>query len=90
MTETLGAAQVGSDREASIVRTKSNRPTMATSVVSLNRPMKVETMPGITIRSACGRTMKPIVCQVPRPSDFAPSYWPLGIAWRPPRTTSAM
>ena len=34
-----------------------------TSVVSLNRPMKVLTMPGSTIFSACGRTISRIICQ---------------------------
>ena len=38
-------------------------PTMATSEVSLNSEMKVLTMPGITILSACGRMMKPIISQ---------------------------
>ena len=38
-------------------------PTMKTSVVSLNSPMKVLTMPGMTIFSACGRMMSRIICQ---------------------------
>ena len=38
-------------------------PTIATSDVSLNRPMKVLTMPGMTICSACGRMMRTIICQ---------------------------
>ncbi len=41
---------------------KSKMPTMVTSVVSLNRPMKVLTISGITIRSAWGRMMKRIFC----------------------------
>jgi hypothetical protein len=36
---------------------------IATSVVSLKRPMKVLTMPGIEIFSACGRMMSRIDCQ---------------------------
>jgi hypothetical protein len=39
---------------------KSNSPMISTSVVSLNRPMKVLTMPGMTIFSACGRTISAI------------------------------
>ena len=35
----------------------SSRPMNSTSVVSLNRPMKVFTMPGIEILSACGKTI---------------------------------
>ena len=38
-------------------------PTMKTSVVSLNRPMKVLTMFGMVIFSACGRMMSRIICQ---------------------------
>ena len=34
-----------------------------TRLVSLNRPMKVLTMPGMTSFSACGRTIRPIFCQ---------------------------
>ena len=33
------------------------------ALVSLNRQMKVLTMPGITIFSACGRMISRIVCQ---------------------------
>jgi hypothetical protein len=44
-----------------MVRRKSKMPTMVTSVVSLNRPMKVLTIPGITIRSAWGRMMNTII-----------------------------
>ena len=58
----VGAAQAGSMREASIVLMRSKMPTIATSDVSLNRPMKVLTIPGITIRRACGRMIRPIIC----------------------------
>ena len=61
---TVGAAQVGSMREASTVLMRSKMPTIATREVSLNSPMKVFTMPGITILSACGRMMRTIICQV--------------------------
>ena len=36
---------------------------MTTSEVSLNSAMKVLTMPGITILSACGRMISRIFCQ---------------------------
>ena len=36
---------------------------MMTSVVSLKSAMKVFTMPGITIFSACGSTISPILRQ---------------------------
>ena len=38
-------------------------PTMKTSVVSLNSPMKVLTMFGMVICSACGRMISRIICQ---------------------------
>ena len=38
----------------------SSRPMKTTSVVSLNSPMKVLTMPGIEIFSACGRMISRI------------------------------
>ena len=38
-------------------------PTMKTSVVSLNRPMKVLTMFGSVTRSACGRMTSAIMRQ---------------------------
>ena len=42
---------------------RSNMPMMLTRLVSLNRPMKVLTMPGMTSFSACGSTISPIFCQ---------------------------
>ncbi|MNC93643.1 hypothetical protein D3C83_103160 [compost metagenome] len=42
---------------------RSVRLTMLTSDVSLNRPMKVLTIGGITIVIACGSTILPIFCQ---------------------------
>ena len=66
-------------------------PMMRTSVVSLNRPMKVLTMPGMTIFSACGRTIEPHHLPVAEARAHAPPRTgPCGIACSPPRTTSAM
>ena len=63
---------------------------MMTSEVSLKVPMKVLTSGGITIASACGRTIEPGALPIGRgPSASAASIWPFGIACRPPRTTSA-
>ena len=42
---------------------KKKMPMMSTSEVSLKKPMKVFTSGGITVRSACGRMMKPVFCQ---------------------------
>ena len=39
------------------------RPMISTSVVSMNRPMKLLTMPGIEMRSACGRMMSAFIFQ---------------------------
>jgi hypothetical protein len=62
---------------------------MTTRVVSLSRLMKSPTLAGITARSAWGSTMKMFVCAVERPRALAASFWPLGMACRPPRTFSA-
>ena len=68
----------------------SKSPMISTRVVSLKRLMKMPTMPGIEIFSAWGRMMSRIAPQYLRPRESAASYWPLGIACRPPRITSAM
>ena len=42
---------------------RSNIEMMSTSVVSLNMPMKVLTMPGMTSFSACGMMIRRVFCQ---------------------------
>ncbi|MCY1301993.1 hypothetical protein D9M70_516310 [compost metagenome] len=83
-------AQLASVKLKRTMPSRSNMPMIDTSDVSLKRPMKVLTMPGMTSFSACGSTMRFIFCQKLRPSESAPSYCPFGMACRPPRTTSAM
>ena len=51
--------------------------------------MKVFTSGGTEMRSACGRMMSQVRRQNGSASACAASYWPRGIACRPPRTTSA-
>ena len=63
MRPLVGTALFAAAYMAEVVRSRSKMPTMATSVVSLNRLMKFDTMPGITSVSACGRMMSRIVCQ---------------------------
>ncbi len=62
---------------------------MVTSDVSLKVLIKLFMIEGTTSRSACGKTILRWVCQYERPSAAAASCCPLGIACRPPRTTSA-
>ena len=50
---------------------------ISTSVVSLNRPMKVLTMPGMTIFSACGRMISRIILQYGRAESHRPLVLPL-------------
>ena len=47
-----------------IASRKSVMPTMETRVVSMNRPMKLLSMPGSTIVSACGSTTRAIICEI--------------------------
>ena len=41
---------------------------MKTSVVSLNKPINVLTIPGITMRSAWGIITSAVILQYPRPT----------------------
>ena len=63
---------------------------MLTRVVSLSNPIKLPTIFGIINFNACGITISTVACQYVRPTASAASYWPFGIACRPPRTTSAI
>ena len=73
----------------SMAPVSSYRLTMVTSEVSLKMEMKLFTMLGTTMASACGSTILRWVCQYDSPSVAAASIWPLGMACRPPRMTSA-
>ena len=46
-----------------------------TRLVSLNMPMKVLTMPGMTSFSACGSTISPIFCQYEGADSLGLGYW---------------
>ena len=50
----------GSVSEILIVDSRSNRPMISTSEVSLNSAMKVLTSGGTEMRSACGRMMSQV------------------------------
>ena len=52
--------------------------------------MKVLTMPGMVMLQRLRQDDKPHHQPVAQAERMAPSYWPFGIACRPPRTTSAM
>ena len=58
-----GLRQAGFVVALCTVFSRSNKPMINTSEVSLNRAMKVLTMPGITSFRACGRITRPIVRQ---------------------------
>jgi hypothetical protein len=64
--------------------------TTVTSEVSMKVESRLFTKLGMTSTSACGRTTRRWICHQERPSEAAASTWPLGRAWSPPRTTSAM
>ena len=66
------------------------RPTKDTSAESLIIAMNSLPMAGITIRIACGRTIRRIVWRSVMPSAWAASIWPRGIAWMPARKISVM
>src|ERR1700722_12883815 len=85
-----GVDQFGSEKEARKLPHRSNRAKIDTSEVSLNNPMKLLTMPGMTWRKACGSTISAVVFHQDRPSAPAASPCPRGIACKPPRTTSAI
>ena len=56
-------AQLASEKFCLTMPSRSNIEMMVTRLVSLNMPIKVLTMPGMTSFSACGMTMKYIFCQ---------------------------
>ena len=68
---------------------RSNRPTIATKLVSLNRLITWLTIGGITALNACGMIIKVILCSVLNPTASAASNWPLFIDCSPPLTFSA-
>jgi hypothetical protein len=80
--------QSGRSWTTGLIREDRNRPMISTSVVSLNRPMKVLTMPGITSFSACGMMIMRIIClpEGPAPSrpHTGPSEAPAGRRGSPP------
>ena len=45
---------------------------------------------GMTIRIACGSTIRRIVDRSVMPSAWAASTWPRGMAWMPARKISVM
>ncbi len=47
-------------------------------------------MAGITIRTACGRTIRRMTSRSGMPSASAASRWPRGTAWMPARKISVM
>ena len=61
-----------------------------TSAESLIMAMKSLPMAGITMRTACGRTIRRIVWASVMPSAAAASRWPRGMAWIPARKISVM
>ncbi len=61
-----------------------------TSELSLIIAMNSLPIAGITIRTACGRTIRRNVCDSRMPSAWAASLWPRGTAWIPARKISVM
>ena len=61
-----------------------------TSEVSLIMAMKSLPMAGMTIRIACGRTIRRMISRSGMPSAWAASRWPRGTAWMPARKISVM
>ena len=68
---------------------RSNRPTIATKLVSLNRLITWLTIGGITALNAWGIIIKVILCNVLNPTASAASNCPLFIDCSPPLTFSA-
>ena len=52
--------------------------------------MKSLPMAGVTIRNACGATIRRKVVRGDIPSEWAASVWPCGTASMPERKTSVM
>ena len=61
-----------------------------TSELSLIIAMKSLPMAGMTIRIACGRTIRRMSCRSGMPSASAASRCPRGTAWMPARKISVM
>ena len=71
-------------------RSPSCTPRNSTSELSLNSSTSSLVSGGTMIRNACGMTMLIIARLLDMPSDRAASRWPVGTAWMPARTVSAM
>ena len=61
-----------------------------TSDESLSIAMKSLPIAGVTMRNACGATIRMKVVRPLIPSDSAASVWPCGTAWMPARKISVM
>ena len=78
-------------KDASICawRSTSIGPSTDTSAVSFCREMKSLSRGGVTLRTACGRTTKRLVCQDDSPSERAAMRWLGCTESMPARKTSA-